>query len=342
MIFRLLCATSMLLGFSLLTAGARDEPKAKTDKAKVIRPKVYDEKADAKADIEKALALAKKDNQRVLIQWGANWCGWCTLLNDRMKKDPKLSHEMLYEYRVVHVDVGQFDKNVDLSKQYKANLSVGIPYLTVLDADGNVLKNQATDPFETKNADGKEGQNGHDPEKLMAFLKEHEAKPLLAEEVMKQHMELAAKSDRLVMLHFGAPWCGWCHKLEAWLARPEVAAIMGKEFVDLKIDVDRMPGGKEILARYGADKKGIPWFVFMDSKGKDLATSDDAKGQNIGFPSEPAEIAHFTKMLETSHRKLSKEDIETLSASLKEEADKRAATLKEAASKLKEAAVEKK
>jgi thioredoxin-related protein len=338
MICRLLIATALLLSFSLLPAGARDEPKAKAvkvkdDKAKVARPKVYDEKADAKADIEKALKLAKKDNQRVLIQWGANWCGWCTLLHDRMKKDPKLARELLYEYRVVHVDVGQFNKNVDLSKEYKANLSVGIPYLTVLDADGKVLKNQATDPFETKNADGKEGQNGHDPEKLMAFLKEFEAKPLLAEEVMKQHMEEAAKTDRLVMLHFGAPWCGWCHRLEDWLARPEVAAIMAKEFVDLKIDIDRMPGGKEIMSRYGADKKGIPWFVFLDANGKNLATSDDAEGKNIGFPSESAEIKHFTKMLETSHRKLSKEDIDTLASSLRDQPEARAAAAREAAKK---------
>jgi thiol:disulfide interchange protein len=320
---RLLLAFVFLFGLVLLPASANDDPKPKDEKAKAAKPKVYKEDADARADIEKALQLAKKDNQRVLIQWGANWCSWCTLLSDRMKKDPKLARELLYEYRVVHVDVGQFDKNVPLAKKYEANLSGGIPFLTVLDADGKVLKNQKTDPFETKNADGKDGQNGHDPAKLLAFLKEFEAKPLVAEELLEQHLEQAGKSDRLVMLHFGAPWCGWCHRLEAWLARPEIKAIMDKEFVDLKIDIDRMPGGKEILARYGAEKKGIPWMVFLDSQSKTMATSDDEKGNNIGFPSEPKEIEHFVKMLEKSHRKLNKEEIDFLATSLKEEAKKR-------------------
>ena len=31
-----------------------------------------------------------------------------------------------------------------------------------------------------------------------------------------------------VFLHFGAPWCGWCHRLENWMAKPEVAAILAK------------------------------------------------------------------------------------------------------------------
>jgi thiol:disulfide interchange protein len=320
MMCRIGLAMASLLSLALLPAGASDEPKAPLAKDKAVKPKVYDENADAKADVAKALTLAKKDNQRVLIQWGGNWCSWCLLLNERFKTDPKLARELLYEYRVVHVDVGKMDKNLELAKRFDVSFKGGVPYLTVLDADGKVLKNQQTDSFETKNADGKEGKNGHDPVKLMAFLKEYEAKPLSAETVMQEQLDAAAKSDRLVLLHFGAPWCGWCRKMEAWMARPEIAAILAKEFVDLKIDVDRMPGGKAILNRYNDKAKGIPWFAFVDPKGKALATSDDAKGDNIGFPSEPKEIEHFTKMLETTHRKLTKADIEQLAASLRAEA----------------------
>ena len=47
----------------------------------------------------------------------------------------------------------------------------------------------------------------------------------------------------------------WHVKLGAE-ARPEVAAILDKEFIDLKIDVDRMPGAKAILDRYNDKAKG--------------------------------------------------------------------------------------
>lgn len=32
---------------------------------------------DAKADLKKAIELAKKENKHVLVQFGVNWCPWC-------------------------------------------------------------------------------------------------------------------------------------------------------------------------------------------------------------------------------------------------------------------------
>ncbi len=49
-------------------------------------------------------------------------------------------------YIVVHVDVGKYDKNLDLAKKYHVNLQKGVPSLAVLDALGKVL--YATGDFE--------------------------------------------------------------------------------------------------------------------------------------------------------------------------------------------------
>src|SRR5689334_4292824 len=46
------------------------------------KPAVYNESADAKADAMAAEARAARDNKRVLLQIGGNWCHWCLLLND--------------------------------------------------------------------------------------------------------------------------------------------------------------------------------------------------------------------------------------------------------------------
>jgi thiol-disulfide isomerase/thioredoxin len=306
------CTAALLLAGTFLLAGAAQDSPTPPKKVDAKKP-VYDEKADAKAQLETALAAAKRENRRVLVQWGANWCGWCVLLHDRFQKDATLRKTLLYEYVVVNLDVGKLDKNQDLAAKYKANLGKGIPFLTVLDAEGRVLANQATDPFETKSEDG---QKGHDPKKLQEFLVKHQAEPLIAEEVLKAALDKAAKTDRGVMLHFGAPWCGWCLRLEAWLNQPKIAEIMGKDFVEVKLDQDRMTGAKEVFARYRPkDNGGIPWFVFLDAKGKAVATSDGPKG-NIGFPYEPHEITHFVGMLKASRQRLSDTDIETLRQSL--------------------------
>ena len=99
------------------------------------------------------------------------------------------------------------------------------------------------------------------------------------------------------------------------MASPNVAPVLAKEFVSLKIEADRMVGGKEILKRYQANEGGIPWFVFLDGDGTALVNSDGPKG-NVGFPAAPHEIAHFRAMLERAQRKLSDADIAALIASL--------------------------
>jgi hypothetical protein len=119
-----------------------------------------------------------------------------------------------------------------------------------------------------------------------------------------------------VFLHYGAPWCGWCAKLEKWLIRPEIAAIFGKDFVEVKIDIDRMQGGKDVQSRYRkSDKGGIPWFAMLDAQGNALITSDGPKG-NIGYPADDVEIGHFVKMLKTCQRRITDQEIDTLRDSL--------------------------
>src|SRR5580693_9826772 len=85
-----------------------DVPKKK---AEVVKQPVYDEKANAKELIDAALIAAKRENRRVLIQWGGNWCSWCLLLHERFKLDAGLAKTLLYEYDAVLIDS---NNNVDL------------------------------------------------------------------------------------------------------------------------------------------------------------------------------------------------------------------------------------
>jgi thiol:disulfide interchange protein len=288
-------------------------PKPKSEAKAVTKEKapVYDEKAVGSEQLAAALARAKRENRRVLVQWGANWCHWCILLADLQKKDAKISKELLYEYDVVKIDIGTWDapKHADLAAKYGADLKKGgVPYLTVLDADGKVIANQETGPLETGDAE----KPAHDPAKVLDFLKSHEAPHLVAQAVYDAALASAQKEGKRVFLHFGAPWCGWCHKLDDWLARPEIASVLDKDFVVVKIDQDRMTGGAEMLARMRSDKDGgIPWFAFLAADGTMVAESVNGKG-TIGFPAQPDELAYFKSMLEKTCVKMSKAEIESL------------------------------
>lgn len=299
----------LFLAAPLVFASVREDPKPA---AKPVKVPTYDAAAVGADQIAAALARAKREDKRVLVQWGANWCGWCNLLAATMKDDKAIAKEVLYEYEVVKIDVGRFDKHVDLAKKYGAAIEGGIPFLTFLDADGKVLANQETGSLVDKTADAQR----HDAAKVLELLKKHEAPRVEAAKLREAAFARAKAEGKRVFLHYGAPWCGWCHRLEDWMALPEIAAVLGKDFVDLKIDTDRRIGGKQMLEEMrGSKEGGIPWFAFVDADGNVLAKSDGPKG-NIGFPAAPEELAHFRTMLAKAATKITPAEMDALIASL--------------------------
>jgi protein disulfide-isomerase len=99
---------------------------------------IYDEHADARRDIAKAITQAAKQNRNIVLIFGANWCGDCHALHHQMQ-EPELASIIEKNYLVVDIDVGRFDKNLDVAEQYHVPLKQGIPALAVLDSKGNVL-----------------------------------------------------------------------------------------------------------------------------------------------------------------------------------------------------------
>ena len=221
----------------------------------------------------------------------------------------EIGKTLLYEYERVNIDLGKMDKNMDLVKKYGARVEKeGLPFLTVLDAGGQVIANQGTGALE-------EGDH-HDPAKVQEFLNKWTAQPENANSLFDQAIGQAAKEGKKVFLSFGAPWCPYCHKLDDFMAREDIGSLMGKDFVILKIDVDRMEHAEDIVKRYQVSERGgLPWFVVIDAQGSSLSTSFGPKG-NVGYPVEPFEIAHFVELLTKTKKQLTNEDIRKIETAL--------------------------
>ncbi len=122
---------------------------------------LYPAGVDARAEIKEALQHASKERRRVLVVFGANWCYDCHVLDlafHRSDIEPVLKRN----YEVVHVDVGEGNKNQDLMTQYQVPMARGIPGLAVLDSDGKLLLSQKNGEFEKARALA--------PEDLLQFL----------------------------------------------------------------------------------------------------------------------------------------------------------------------------
>jgi len=98
----------------------------------------YNEAADAKLDIKQALTQAATANTPVIVVFGANWCGDCKMLDSAMKNGasaPLLSRD----FKIVKVNVGHFDKNLDVAKSYGVPLEKGIPAVAIISTKNEVL-----------------------------------------------------------------------------------------------------------------------------------------------------------------------------------------------------------
>ena len=101
-------------------------------------PPIYDEAADAKAAIRTTLAEAAAAKLPVLVVFGANWCGDCRMLDATFKNGPS-APLIARSFKVVKVDVGRFDRNVDIAEAYRVPLKKGIPAVAVLSPEGKLL-----------------------------------------------------------------------------------------------------------------------------------------------------------------------------------------------------------
>ena len=101
-------------------------------------PLPYDEQANAQA----AVAAAKARHKLLLIDLGGNWCLDCRLLAGTMDL-PQLRKFIAANYEVAIVDVGRFDKNLDIPAQYgiKDRLE-GVPSVLIVDPRTDRLINR--------------------------------------------------------------------------------------------------------------------------------------------------------------------------------------------------------
>lgn len=101
-------------------------------------PFPYDGAANADADVAHAFQLAKTSGKRVLIELGGNWCADCRILVGVMQL-PEVKAFIDRNYEIVNVDIGRFDRNLDIPERFGIQKLVAVPVVIVADADGQKL-----------------------------------------------------------------------------------------------------------------------------------------------------------------------------------------------------------
>ena len=98
----------------------------------------YDENADALEIITKALETAEQENKYVLLQMGGNWCPDCRTLGEYFSR-PDIKEWLDDRAILVSVDVGEWNRNLDIVEEYGNPISEGIPALVLLNSENEVI-----------------------------------------------------------------------------------------------------------------------------------------------------------------------------------------------------------
>jgi len=152
---RFLCSlAAVALLFTPIVGGAQNLPAK------------FEPSRDAAKDVATAVAAAKAQGKRVLVDVGGEWCPWCHILDRFVAANPEVQALRDAGYVWVKVNWSKENKNEALLSRWPA--IKGYPHLFVLDADGKLIHSQDTDVLEA----GKD----YDKAKIIEFLQKFSRK----------------------------------------------------------------------------------------------------------------------------------------------------------------------
>ena len=147
--------TVSFIGFGqTLTTSSKKSPKSEREK--------FDPTRNSTADLQAAIAKAKKEKKRIILDIGGEWCGWCRLMDNYFVKNRSLSKLRNKNFVWVKVNFSEENENKEFLSTYPE--IQGYPHLYVLEKDGTLLISKNTSELE----DGK----SYNLNKFTDFLKE--------------------------------------------------------------------------------------------------------------------------------------------------------------------------
>jgi thioredoxin len=115
------------------------------------------------AMLDQALRGARAQQKVLMVEFGANWCSDCVALSRHFEQEETRDY-LQKHFLLLKVDVGEFNRNLDMAKSLGVDINQGIPAAVFFAPDGSRIG--ATNGGELASS-GKYGSN-----QILAFLQE--------------------------------------------------------------------------------------------------------------------------------------------------------------------------
>lgn len=130
------------------TMSANDIMMPPDEVLKMPLPLPYNGEIYSESDIERFLDSSINKSKQPIIIFGGNWCPDCRILEGTLQL-PTIKKYMIEHYEIMHVDVGRYDKNMNLISYFKIPKEEGVPRVLVFDTNKNILNMESTKEWTT-------------------------------------------------------------------------------------------------------------------------------------------------------------------------------------------------
>ena len=138
----------LYLFFIPLTMSANNINIPSDEVLEIPLPLPYNGEIYSSNDIEAFLVSSISKSKQPIIIFGGNWCPDCRILEGTLQL-PTIKKYMIKHYKIMHVDVGRYDKNMNLISYFKIPEEEGVPRVHVFDNKKNILNMNSTQEWRT-------------------------------------------------------------------------------------------------------------------------------------------------------------------------------------------------
>jgi thiol-disulfide isomerase/thioredoxin len=111
-------------------------------------PLPYDEKVVDSLQLDEFIDLSISKGKQPVVIFGGNWCPDCRILEGTLAM-PTIKKFLQQHYQVMHIDIGRYDRNMELMNHLNIESKKGVPRVVILDLEKNIVNSSTSSEWTT-------------------------------------------------------------------------------------------------------------------------------------------------------------------------------------------------
>lgn len=237
-----------------------------------------------KGTFAQALAKAKQENKKLMVDCYTLWCGPCRYMATNVFPNDTLGKFMNEHFVCMKLDM-EHGEGPERNKTFHVK---AYPTFIFFDADGKemnrfegmayqdefqkrcerILKGEAPMTEETRKEEAKNMEKRQNPAEKDTIIDEGKGVNFIkgSEVRFADVLAQAKRENKRVLVDFWATWCHACLNMNKTTLRDtRIGNLLNYSFVNYSVDMDNDPDGKELVEKYNI--QAFPTYLILNPDG---------------------------------------------------------------------------